>query len=469
MKKGAKKWLGLQFDFEENSKTIPSTNCTTVEVKKSKSDLSALKKRTFNFQLHLKPKIVTDLAVHSKKIGEVESWLQLNVINRPKNSVCNQTASFLLICGPTGSGKTATIQVLCKKLGIDISEWTNPVDQEFDFYRGVNQVTGFTEFLTESKWNSLFSVSDKKIILVEDFPNALVRKSEDFGAVLEECYYKGNYPIVFICTDSNDSKMNLSEKLFTQDLRNKYKIVEISFNACAMTLLRNALKRAHNLVQDNLDLFKTPSPETVNAIIATSMGDIKCAINQYYFASLLGTADLPTVSTKKPQKTGTKRKRTETSSSVQSMSRDQTLGLFHGVGKVLNPKRVETGGSWRLNCDLQKLIDEFSTQPTSFIAFLFENYVKYYGNLDDVCAAAEILSLSQTFLEKWVDRQDVLPFSLWVAVMGLMIHNEHRVMKWTPITGPKKTQKKVSERDVTDLYYRNIINNVENSRFDVTV
>jgi DNA polymerase III delta prime subunit len=231
-----------------------------------------------------------------------------------------------------------------------------------------------------------------------------------------------------------------------------------SFNSCAATLMKNALKRAHGLVQDNLDLFRTPSPSTVTAIIATSMGDIRCAINQYYFASLLGkrnssvfflillktsgTSDLPTKIDKVVKKIGNKRKRGDNASSVQSMSRDETLDLFHGLGRVLNPKRQDVGNSWRFACDIDKLIDEFSTQPSIFTAFLFENYIKYFGDVKDASEASEILSCSQTFLEKWVDRHDVLIFALWVSVLGLMVHNEHRVSRWNPITGPKKIQKR---------------------------
>lgn len=64
--------------------------------------------------------------------------------------------------------------------------------------------------------------------------------------------------------------------------------IGFSFNACAPTLLKNALKRAHDLVQKNKDIFQTPSSKIVDAILSSSMGDIRCAVNQYYFASLLG-------------------------------------------------------------------------------------------------------------------------------------------------------------------------------------
>jgi cell cycle checkpoint protein len=470
MKKAGKKWFAFDFEEEKSSESANLYEPRPDLLKKSNNyDLPVVNKRSFNFYRHLTPKTVADLAVHPKKINEVELWLQNNVCNKPKNC---QTARFLLITGPTGSGKTSTIRVLCDSMSVDLSEWVNPMDQDFEVFRGPNQVTRFAEFLTEAKWNSLFSHGNKKIILVEEFPNALMRSPQEFMNVLEDCYYKGNYPIVFICTDSCDNRSNLSQVLFPQEIRDKYSIAHISFNSCAATLMKNALKRAHGLVQDNLDLFRTPSPSTVTAIIATSMGDIRCAINQYYFASLLGTSDLPTKIDKVVKKIGNKRKRGDNASSVQSMSRDETLDLFHGLGRVLNPKRQDVGNSWRFACDIDKLIDEFSTQPSIFTAFLFENYIKYFGDVKDASEASEILSCSQTFLEKWVDRHDVLIFALWVSVLGLMVHNEHRVSRWNPITGPKKIQKRINSDprtrnlSVTDLFYCNIINKSGKQQFN---
>ncbi|EFA07969.1 Cell cycle checkpoint protein RAD17-like Protein [Tribolium castaneum] len=457
MKKTGNKWLGLSLDLENGAQNghppkpaIPSKNGT--------SDLSPVpKKRSFNFHQRLAPKTVPDLAVHSKKIAEVEHWLQNNVCDNKNNS---PNAKFLLISGPPGSGKSITIQVLCKKLSIDITEWVNPLDQDFEVCRGANQVTRFVEFLTESKWNSLFSTGNKKVILVEEFPNTFLRNCDEFGPVLEECYYKGNYPVIFVCTDTFDNKINLSEKLFSEDVRVKYKIATISFNGCAPTLMKSALKRAQNLVQGNPDLFKIPSQSTVTAIISTAMGDLKCALNQYYFAALLGTSDLPTIQT---QKSGTKRKR-DSSTSIQIMSRDENLGLFHALGRVLNPKLGENG---RLACDFDRLVNEFTTQPGLFTGFLFENYLKYFGDLVDASQASENLSLGQTFLEKLVDRHDILDYAIWVSVLGLMVHNGHKVSRWNQIKGPTKVQKVVPNREVpvTDLYYYNVINNKTNSGF----
>lgn len=138
---------------------------------------------------------------------------------------------------------------------------------------------------------------------------------------------------------------------------------------------------------------------------------------------------------------GTKRKRSSGSSTLKSMTKDESLGLFHSLGRVLNPKRKETNNGWRLQCALDPLIDELSTQPSTFVAFLFENYPKYFGNLDDAANVADILSVSEIMLKQWSENRESLLFGLWVAVTGTMVYNEHKVSRWTQITGPKRINK----------------------------
>lgn len=61
-----------------------------------------------------------------------------------------------------------------------------------------------------------------------------------------------------------------------------------SFNQCPPTLLRKVLVNAQAVVQKNLDALKMPTKDTMEAIIMSSMGDIRCAVNQYNFAALKG-------------------------------------------------------------------------------------------------------------------------------------------------------------------------------------
>lgn len=53
-----------------------------------------------------------------------------------------QGGSVLLLTGPPGCGKTATVQILVQDLGIQVHEWINPVSLDFtkeDFKESFNQ------------------------------------------------------------------------------------------------------------------------------------------------------------------------------------------------------------------------------------------------------------------------------------------------------------------------------------------
>lgn len=139
-------------------------------------------------------------------------------------------------------------------------------------------------------------------------------------------------------------------------------------------------------------------------------------------------------------KTGVKRKRSGKSSTIRIMAKDETLGLFHSLGRILNPKRDEDG---KLQCDFESLIMELESQPENMISFLFTNYLKYFGDLRDCQQASEFLGFSQKFFDKWTDRNDLHQYPLWISILGLMSVNNHKISKWNQIEGPKKIQKKM--------------------------
>lgn len=371
--------------------------------------------------------------------------------------------------GPSGSGKSTSLRVVCRDFGVALEEWTNPIDQEYEITRE-NQMSQFLDFLISSKWGSLFQTEDNHVTVVKDFPNSIIRQPEQFHGILEECWYKTKMPIIFICTEANNNNINLIKNLFPDNVISRFRIRHIEFNACAPTLMKNALKRAHLLIKDHLDLFSPPPSEVIEAIVATSMGDIRNAMNQFYLASLRGGGKVPLIAENKQIIGAKKKKRSKNDAKIKSMERDETLGLFHGLGRVLNPKWIEINGMERLNCDVEKLIDEFSTQPSIFMLFLFENYLKYFGAFNDAKKAAEILSFSIKFLDNFVDRHDILLYGLWVSVLGLMVSNKHKVSKWTQIRGPVKVEKKIVSDisligyDSSDMFYCNLINSVKNGK-----
>ena len=65
------------------------------------------------------PGNVQELAVNSKKVEEVDCWLQ----------GARTGGGCLVLSGPPGCGKTATLLALAGRLELRVQEWLNPVEQ----------------------------------------------------------------------------------------------------------------------------------------------------------------------------------------------------------------------------------------------------------------------------------------------------------------------------------------------------
>lgn len=71
-----------------------------------------------------------------------------------------------------------------------------------------------------------------------------------------------------------------------------YSSIYFSFNLCAATLLKKGLKRASDMLTSSPESFHRPTQSTIDAILASSMGDIRCAMNQLYLACIVGKCSL---------------------------------------------------------------------------------------------------------------------------------------------------------------------------------
>lgn len=418
--------------------------------------------KRFDFVAKLAPKQISDLAVHPKKLQELQGCLLDMFSTKSRDH-----PQILLVSGPSGSGKSTALKVICKEFGVGLNEWINPLDQDFEITHE-NQISQFLDFLVSSKWGSLFETTENHITVVKDFPNTIIRQPEQFYSVLENCWYKTKTSIAFICTEANNNNVNLIKKLFPDNIMKDYRVRHVEFNACAPTLMKNALKRAQALINDHPELFSQPSSTVIEAIVATSMGDIRNAMNQFHLSSLKGGGSVQVVVVANDKELiGTKRKKRNNNMDVKiaCMERDETLGLFHGLGRVLNPKWTNE----KLNCNIEKIVDEFSTQPGIFMSFLFENYLKYFGDLNDAVKAAEVLSLSIKFLDNFAEKHDILLYGLWVSIFGLMLCNKHKVSRWTQIKGPVRLEKKTVINEISllgfdsfDMFYCNLIKSSKN-------
>lgn len=146
--------------------------------------------KSSNWIENFAPRTKIDLAIHAKKLTEVEDWFRAIKERRLKAA-----APILLVTGPSGSGKSATIKIIAEEFSYIISEWITPVDIEHIRYdRNDNDKITYTESQTDkfsqflfqsSRYRSVFDTSSKRLVLVEDFPNVFIKDPSSFEDVLE--------------------------------------------------------------------------------------------------------------------------------------------------------------------------------------------------------------------------------------------------------------------------------------------
>lgn len=168
-----------------NNQTTSSTRKTTPNVSITCTDY-----KSSNWIENFAPRTKPDLAIHPKKLNDVENW-----VRAIKEKTIKDSAPILLLTGPSGCGKTASVKILAKEFGYTISEWITPVDIEHTRYdRGdsdkitysESQNDKFVQFLFQSsRYRSVFDTSSKRLVLVEDFPNVFIKDPSSFEGVLE--------------------------------------------------------------------------------------------------------------------------------------------------------------------------------------------------------------------------------------------------------------------------------------------
>ncbi|CAG4956078.1 unnamed protein product [Colias eurytheme] len=466
----SKKWFKPLFEFDETEppKKIKKSTSKIVEpVNNNEEDICARKNNNHiihnvtskNWMKNFDPVKVDDLAVHNKKIQEVEEWL--------KCSCLNSSSNMLLLSGPVGCGKTATIHTLAAKHNIKVTEWITPVDIEFpseygDYQFKESQSKRFLDFIINAaNFTSLLDNNSSKVVLVEDFPNTFLRTPAEFTDILHQYRQRAKSPIVFICSESHTDNKNIALNLFTPTLKEQFNITHIAFNAVSVTGLKAALKRAVDIISKKyLSMYNIPSASVVDSVVNSSGGDVRSAILNLHFASLKGsTMNLETsIILEKEVKSKTTKKKKNTSSKFMSLGKDQTVSILHGVGRVLNPKViVSEDGKKNLTHSPKDIIEQFLSHPSSFISFLEENYLPHFSCPNDVDKAASALSDSDYMLSEWNEKL-CQEYGLYTAVAGLMLANKSPVSAWNPVRGPKNmkvqypTLKELPQLDSDYLY-----------------
>ncbi|KFO75710.1 Cell cycle checkpoint protein RAD17, partial [Cuculus canorus] len=418
-----------------------------------------------------KPETQNDLAVQKKKIQEVETWLKTHIFQRqPK-----QGGSVLLLTGPPGCGKTATIQILAKDLGVQVQEWTNPIsldftkedirnmfdhDPSFHTFPSQAQAALFQDFLLRAnKYNKLQmlgdpSENDKKLILIEDIPNLFYRDPGSLHEILRRFVRTSRCPLIFIISDnfSGDGNQRL---LFPVEIIQELCISNISFKPIAPTNMMKVLNRiatteANMNREKNYALDRT----SLELLCRGCSGDIRSAINSLQFSSMKDCQLEKEFWSRKKSSSALKcgaaavstvRKKNKTDSSedqeMQAIGgKDASIFLFHALGKIIYCKREPVSESefpplpahlsaYRRDTLLiqpEDIVEKSHMSGSMFNLYLHQNYVDFFSDIDDVVRASEYLSTADVLCSNWSTRLVMEKYSASVATRGVIHSNTSR-------------------------------------------
>lgn len=382
------------------------------------------------------PVSLEELAVHKKKVADVQIWLQEVFSGRGRKRL-------LLLKGPAGSGKTTTISLLAKELGIDMHEWKNPTSSvsttegfmsataQFEEFVGRAGAFGSLTFDNPSPTGPPLPASNsesrpKQLVLVEEFPNTFARASsavQSFrSSVLNylaantlsaTAFFSGQAdpvqsvtPIVMIISETLLSTNTAAADSFTAhrllgpEILTHPGVSVIEFNAIATTFMTKALDLMVVKEARKSGRKKTVGPQVIQRLV--ELGDIRSAASSLEFLCLRGDdaegwgAKVNFAKKKGPKDVPITQMERESLELVTQ--RESTLGIFHAVGRVVYNKRLpETAEApvpqppnWfperrrpkASEVNLDTLIDELGTDTQTFVAALHENYVLSCGGAD---------------------------------------------------------------------------------------
>lgn len=403
-----------------------------------------------------------DLAVHKKKVQEVESWIVESLAGM-------KGRKFLLLTGPAGCGKTATLKVLAREAGIHIQEWINTTTSTFskgfaeqentwipgDQVQSVGQMSQLQDFLMRaSKYKSVCTSKQQgTIVFMEEFPNAVLRNPMEFHHLLRRYSMRsGSSPCVFLVSDSTVQQGSMKH-LFPPELQQELSIINISFNPVATSQMVRAMSRVLSMDSTCEQDGGKPLPpkDALTALADASSGDVRSAINALQFAAkkdVYQLEELFTGNTTTSGRSGPKSKARKTGSTNSKSSKakgdkeqvlasvggkDASLFLFRALGKVLYCKReTDKGIVDHLPSHFAKhersplvetpelIYDKASLSASSFSCFLHHNCLPFFNNIDSVDHAMSYITDADVFAEQWESREKLEDYSASVCIRGMM-------------------------------------------------
>lgn len=381
------------------------------------------------------PTSLEELAVHKKKVQDVQKWLDDALSGRSRQRI-------LLLKGPAGSGKSTTINLLVQNLKTDIVSWQNPdISETGSLTSALSISLQFAEFITRGgEYGALsFDANSQqnldredrgRLLLVEEFPASLTRSSdalESFRSTLLQAasniaatmsFGKSSDapllpPIVMIVSETLVSSSTAVTDSFTAhrllgpELINHPAVCVVEFNPIAPTFLSKALDAVIRKEARDSSRRRIPGQGVLQKL--AEMGDVRNAVNSLQFLCTRGDdnsdwSGTVAANVKRSSKATRPLSEMEENSMKLISSRETTLDMFHAAGKVVynkreDPRVLDTRAEpppkppdhlMHLytpkvsQVDVEVLLNETGTDIQTFISTVHENYVLSCNHQDFV-------------------------------------------------------------------------------------
>ncbi|KAL3994778.1 Rad17 cell cycle checkpoint family protein [Acanthocheilonema viteae] len=341
---------------------------------------------------------VEQLAVNPKKINELRRWMQ------KKEGRCRE-CKLLLLTGPTGSGKSTAVKMLCRELKFELIEWNcsesydvfyDPEGEEVIYEE--NQVRKFAKFLKSSDRGCLEKSILQKVILVEQLPNVFYQDPSILHATLRNTIKNTVCMYIFIMSDVDSCWYLSPKRILPTNIRYQLGFEELAFNASAIIFLSKALRRITLLLKIDV------SPLQIKRIAENSNGDIRTAIHNLQLC-FDGNREFD---------------------EVCCLHSSTLVNPYHSLGKLLYAKRCDKAdGDWKkaeekLKIELRKVysrnyppkdnvsevLAKSGMNADKLVMFLHEHELNFAPSLTSYLGILNNISLFDSASGRWEVRMD---------------------------------------------------------------
>ncbi|XP_022751475.1 cell cycle checkpoint protein RAD17-like isoform X3 [Durio zibethinus] len=428
-----------------------------------------------------KPRSMEELAVHKKKVEEVKSWFEER-LRTPKYLQGDIGSSVLIITGQAGVGKSATVHAVASQIGTQLCEWNAPTptiwqEHVHNSSAGINYTSKLDEFenfvervrkygLISSSFNG--NSKSSIILVIDDLPVTNGRAAfERLKTCLVLLVRSTRVPTAILITDYGNADSSDPNARWLEELQLSLESAgasKVLFNPITNNSIKKTLSRICRQEQCNV------AAEEIDLIAKASGGDIRHAITSLQLFCLKPDVELD-LSSSNSTPSYPKENANELTAFNGGFSsqygRDETLTLFHALGKFLHNKRDkenvvaldqnafcvrEKFSRLPFKMDSpEKILCQAHGQSRPITDFLHENVLDFLCDeaMDDAWAVASylgdadlLLASFRGMLTRHSETENVLQSAAAsVAVRGVLYGNFHpSPSRWHAIRKPNLWQ-----------------------------